>query len=125
MRSMTIELAGREVELAATFKAASELSQKVGDPIAIAREAQIEAAMSQTGLIYHPKWSFTVDNVPLILHIGAKAAGSKMSLADMQDAVMEAGFLEAKASALEYIALIITPKAQEKVDSEGEAKPGE
>lgn len=125
MRSMTAELAGRHIDLAATFGAAREMSQKVGDPIAIAREAQLEAAMGAAGMVYHPKWVFTVENVPAVLHIGAKAAGSKMTLAEMQDVVMEAGFLEAKAVALEYIALIITPKAQEQVESDKEAKPGE
>lgn len=125
MRKMTASLGGYELELAATFAAASDLSEKVGDPLAIAREAQIEAMLSGVGQVYHPKWQFTVKNVPTILHIGMKAAGSDMSLDKVQEMVVENGFMEAKAIALDYVAMIVTPKSQELDDEGGEKSSGE
>lgn len=121
MRKLKANLGGHEIELAITFGAAAEIHEKVGDPLAIAREAQVEAMMVQGGQIYHPRWQFTVKNVPVILHEGIKAAGGTMSLEKVQEAAAEAGFMEAKAIALDYVAAIVTPKSQE-ID---ESKPSE
>lgn len=123
MRKLKASLGGHELELAITFGAAAELHEKVGDPLAIAREAQVEAMMTQAGQIYHPRWQFTVKNVPVILHEGIKAAGGSMSLEKVQEAVAEAGFMEAKAIALDYVAAIVTPKSQEiNADGAGEGE---
>lgn len=125
MRKLTATLGDEQLELAATFGAAADLHEKVGDPLAIAREAQIEAMLSGMGQVYHPKWAFNVKNVPLILHIGIKAAGGKMGLDKVQELVADAGFLEAKSVALDYIAMIVTPKSQEAIEGDGDTKPGE
>lgn len=125
MRKLKASLGGHELELAATFGAASDLSEQVGDPLAIAREAQIEAMLSGVGQVYHPKWQFTVKNVPTILHIGIKAAGRDMTLEKVQEMVVENGFLEAKTIALDYIAMIVTPKSQELDDEDSGASSGE
>jgi hypothetical protein len=127
MRKLKANLAGYEIELAVTFGAAAEIHEKVGDPLAIAREAQVEAMMVKAGQIYHPRWQFTVKNVPVILHEGIKAAGGTMSLEKVQEITAEAGFMEAKAIALDFVAAIVTPKSQEldaDKPSEGGA-PGE
>lgn len=121
MRKLKATLGGHEIELAVTFAAAAEIHEKVGDPLAIAREAQVEAMMVQAGQIYHPRWQFTVKNVPIILHEGIKAAGGTMSLEKVQEATAEAGFMEAKAIALDFVAAIVTPKSQE-IDAD---KPSE
>jgi hypothetical protein len=127
MRKLKANLGGHDIDLAITFGAAAELHEKVGDPLAIAREAQVEAMMTQAGQIYHPRWQFTVKNVPVILHEGIKAAGGSMSLEKVQEAVADAGFMEAKAIALDYVAAIVTPKSQEiNADSADEGgSPGE
>lgn len=125
MRKLTATLGDEQLELAATFGAASDLHDRVGDPLAIAREAQIEAMLAATGQVYHPKWQFSIKNVPLILHIGIKAAGGKMSLDKVQELVADAGFLEAKAIALDFIALIVTPKSQEAIEASEEPQTGE
>jgi hypothetical protein len=127
MRKLSASLGGHEFQLAATFGAASDMADQVGDPLAIAREAQLEAMLSETGQVYHPKWQFSIRNVPTILHIGMKAAGSDMSLSKVQDMVVENGFMEAKAIALDYIAMIVTPKSQEiNADADtGNTSPGE
>lgn len=125
MRKLKASLGGHELELAATFGAAADLSEQVGDPLAIAREAQIEAMLSGVGQVYHPKWQFTVKNVPTILYIGLKAAGRDMPLEKVQEMVVENGFMEAKTIALDYIALIVTPKSQELDREDGDAPSGE
>lgn len=113
MRKLKASLGGHELELAVTFGAAAEIHEKVGDPLAIAREAQIEGMMTNAGQIYHPRWQFTVKNVPVILYEGIRAAGGSMSLEKVQEIVADAGFMEAKAVALDFVAAIVTPKSQE------------
>ena len=70
MRQYDGELGGRKITLAATFKASQRIAEQVGDPLTIAREAALEAYMLSSGIVYEPKWRFTVENVPLILWIG-------------------------------------------------------
>lgn len=110
MRTMTIEHGGETYELAATFKASLEIADKVGDPLSIAREAVLEAIMMQTRMPYTPKFSFTVRNVPVILHAGLKAAGVDMKLAQVEELVFDHGFVHARLWAADYIALLVEPK---------------
>lgn len=126
MRSMTATLAGRDLTLAVTFVAAQEIAQKAGDPFAIMREAQLEAMLAKVGQVYHPKWNFTVENVPQIIYSGAKAGGEKITLQDVQSLVMDAGILEAREVAIDFITMIATPSAKETLDEvEKDDAPGE
>lgn len=119
MREITASLGGEEITLAATFKASVEIAEKIADPLAIAREASLEAMFGQALQVYEPKWRFTVLNVPQIIHIGTRAAGDKRTLAEIQELVFAEGFPSARAIALEYLALIVTPKAEEVTGKEG------
>lgn len=120
---MLVTIGGVDLELAYTFGAGREISQKIGDPLAIAREAAVEAMMGQAGLTYSPKWMPTVENVPMMLWIGAKHAGMSIKLEQVQEAVFAHGFLEAKEVAMGYLAGIVTPSAREKSDdAEGGSK---
>jgi len=104
--------------LGLNFGAAREIAQKVGDPMAITREAALEAMMVQAGLSHTPKWVPTVENVPMILFIGAKHGGEGFpKLEAVQAAVFHHGFLEARALALDFIAGLVTPTAREKMDT--------
>lgn len=125
MRELTVSLGGEDVTLAATFKASVEIADKIADPLVIAREASLEAMLGQAGQIYEPKWRFTVQNVPAIIHIGTKAAGDKRTLAEIQELVFAAGFIEARAVALDYLALIVTPRSEEAEPSKAGGAPGE
>lgn len=125
MRAMTAEFGGLRLELAATFGAARDIAKQVADPLAIAREAALEAMMAQVGQVYHPKFTFTVDNIPVLIHIGARAAGEKVTLAEIQDAVFEAGLLVGKSIASDYLALIVTPRSEETQPDEGKDQSGE
>lgn len=123
-----VTIGGLDLELAFTFGAGREISQKIGDPLAIAREAAIEAMMTQSGMTYSPKWVPTVENVPMMLWIGAKHAGMTVKLDQVQEAVFAHGFIEAKDIAMDYLAGIVTPSAREKVDGVeggGKADAGE
>lgn len=122
MHSMQVTIGGLDLELGFTFGAGREIAQKVGDPLAIAREAALEAMLNQAGLVHNPKWQPTVENVPMILWIGAKHGGMKdLKLEAVQDAVFQHGFLESKVIAIDYLAGIVTPMAREKLDTgEGE-----
>jgi len=119
MRELEATLSGTEIKLAATFKAGVDLSQKVADPLYIAREATLEVLMSERGLPYTPKWMFTTENIPVIIHIGMKAAGSNKTLEQVQEMVFDEGFPNARAIAMEYIGLLVGPTPEE-VDSKEE-----
>lgn len=121
MREIIVELGGEELTLAATFKASLEISERVGDPLMIVREAAIEAMMAKGGVTYEPKWRFTVANVPQIIWIGLKAAGDARKLEQVQELVFSAGFLDAKDVAARYLAGIVSPKSEElEASKEGE-----
>jgi hypothetical protein len=124
MRTVIIALGDQTFDLGVTFGAATDIAKRVADPLMMAREAQVEAGMAAAGLNYQPKWVPTVDNVPVILHIGMKAAGGDMTLAQVQELCADAGFMEARDQAMNYVAAIVTPKAQEKVEGEAKGDPG-
>ena len=124
MREIIVDLGGEELTLAATFKASVEISDRVGDPLVIAREAAIEAMMSQNGVPYDPRWKFSVRNVPEIIWIGAKAAGDKRKLEDVQELVFAAGFIAARDVATRYLAAIVSPTSEEIEESGGDKEPG-
>lgn len=119
MHSKAVTIGGIDLELAFTFGAAREIAQKVGDPLAIAREAALEAMMANVNMVHNPKWLPTVDNVPLMIWIGAKHGGFAGKLEDVQDAVFLHGFVECKQIALDYLAGIVTPSARETMDGKG------
>jgi hypothetical protein len=119
MRECEVQLGGETVTLAATFAAATKIADKVADPLAIAREAALEASMLGRGLPYEPRFKFSVQNVPMILHIGMTAAGSKATLAEVQEMVFDAGFIVARDAATEYIATLVMPRSEE--TTEGKA----
>jgi hypothetical protein len=121
MRDMVAILGGHEITLRATFAAAAEIAQRVADPIAFAREASM--AMAMPG--YVPKVTFNVQNLPVILWIGMKAAGSKATMEQVQSDVFEAGFPEAMGVADAYLAMIVSPKSERKIEADGDAEPGE
>lgn len=124
-REMTAALGAVELPLAATFKASVEVSEKVADPLLISREAMIEGMMISGGMAYQPKFAFTVSNVPVLLHIGHKAAGGKMTLEQVQEAVFEAGFISAMDQAAQYIRLLVEPHSDEIEPKDTDAAPGE
>lgn len=117
MRMFNFEHDGTDYELAATFAASIEIADKVADPLAIAREAAMEAALAQARIPYQPKFMFTIRNVPQILFAGFRAAGSTMKLKDVEELVFDMGFIEARAKASDYLALIVSPKPT-KIDEE-------
>lgn len=123
MREMTATLAGKEITLAASFKASIEISQKVADPMMIARELAVEERMLDVGLSYRPTWQANTENVPVIIHIGMKAAGDKRDLEDVQQLVFDHGMVSASTVAMDYLSLLLSPQPKAKPE-ESEAAPG-
>ena len=118
MRLFNFEHDGKDYELAATFAASIEIADKVADPLAIAREAAMEAALAQARIPYQPKFMFTIRNVPQILFAGFRAAKSDMKLKDVEELVFDMGFIEAREKASDFLALIVTPKPSREVAEE-------
>lgn len=119
MRELQGTLGGREITLAATFGASVKIAKEVGDPLMIAREANLEAMMINNGIPYTPKWNFTVENIPKLLLIGMRAAGATAKIEDAQELVFDAGFPAARDFCVEYLALIVGPQPEEEADEEG------
>jgi len=125
MREVTIKLAGKELTLLANFKASLELAEKVCDPMQMAREASVTDAMHSRGINYTPKWQFDIDNVPQVIYIGLKAAGSTMKLEEVQELVFEEGFFSAMSEATRYVTHIVGPQTEEEMEpSDDKGEPG-
>ena len=119
MREIYAQLNGEPITLGATFKASIEISERIADPLMIAREAALEAMMGDRGVTYTPRWMFTVETVPLLIWIGIKHGGGKHTLEQVQEMVFDAGFIPARAVATDYLAAIVTPQSDEVTASEG------
>jgi len=76
----------------------------------LANEPARVAAWLSARSPYNPNFDVTVRNVPQILFIGLRAAGSELKLAEVEELVFEAGFVHARLWAADYIALIVEPK---------------
>lgn len=124
-RRMTATLAGEDVTLAATFDAAAEIMEKVADPLAIARDAATEHALSAAGVVYDAKFKWNVRNVPQVIHIGMKAAGDKRDLKAVQQMVFDYGLIEGSAVAIQFITMLVTPQSEEAGTEKGEGGSGE
>jgi len=122
MRELKTTLAGKPVSLAATFKASMEIAEEVTDPLYISREIMVEYTMQERGIPYTPRWMFTVQNIPLILHIGMKAAGSTLTVDKVQEMVFEEGFANSRDIATEYLGLIVGPAPEEELEGEEESE---
>lgn len=125
MRTMTITLGGKEYTLAANFKAALEIAETVGDPLRIAREAVVESTFLAANIPYDPKFEFTIKNLPQIIYIGAKhVKGQEVSLAAIQEAVFEEGFIPVRVMASKYLAKLVANGPTVKTGEE-DSSPGE
>lgn len=118
-RRMTATLAGEDVTLAATFEAASEIMDKVADPLAIARDAAAEHTFAAAGMVYDAKFKWTVKNIPAVIQIGMKAAGDKRDLKAVQQMVFQNGLIESAAIAVQFVTMLVTPQSEEAGESEG------
>ena len=125
MRSHSVELGHMQLDLAVTFGVARDIREKVADPLKIAQEAAISARFSAAGIARAASFEFDVENVPLILWLGAKPNHSEVKLSDVQEACCDIGFAAAMHIADGYLAQFIAPRSQEKPEASGEAKPGE
>lgn len=109
-REMTIRLGGRHITLLANYGAAEACTKEIGDPLFIAREFMLDEHALKTGRIGHvPLFQFTAENIPRMLHIGTKAAGSAMTLGELQALAFRDGFYASRYQAIRYLNLLVQP----------------
>lgn len=125
MRVYPVEIGSLQIDLAVTFGVAREIKEKIADPMLIAQEAAIGQRMADAGFTYSPKFSFDVENIPLVIWLGGKATDPALKLSDVQEACCDIGFVSAMQIADGFLAQFIAPRAKEKVEAKGEAKAGE
>ncbi len=126
MRTHAVEIGALQLDLAVTFGVAREISEKVADPMLIAAEAAMAARMEAAGIQYKAgRFAFDVENIPLILWLGAKPNHPDLKLSDVQEAICDAGFMTGMLLADGFLAQFIAPSAKEKIETKGKTKPGE
>lgn len=125
MRTYSVELGHLQLDLAITFGVAREIREKIADPLKIAQEASISARFAAAGISRNAGFEFDVENVPLMIWAGAKVNHPDMKLSEVQEACCDVGFAVAMQVADGFLAQFIAPRAKEKPEASGEAKPGE
>lgn len=125
MRSYSVELGSLQLDLAISFGVAKEIGEKVADPMLIAQEAATSAHMARMGIVHKSRFEFSVQNIPMIIWIGAKLGNPALKLSEVQEACCEIGFMPAMTIADRYLVQFIAPRSQENVDTDKDAKPGE
>lgn len=125
MRVHSVEVGHLQLDLAVTFGVARDIREKVADPLKIAQEAAISARFAAAGINRNAGFEFDVENVPMILWLGAKVHHSDLKLSEIQEACCDIGFANAMQIADGFLAQFIAPRSQEKPEASGEAKPGE
>lgn len=109
MRNEEINLAGRKVKLARTFKALSRITEEAVDPMALMDEAQAEALAAREGREHTPRIRLTTDLMAKVLQIGAEEAGEEITPEEMQDAIFETGAYIVRDVTLGYLYIMVTP----------------
>ena len=125
MRIMEINLGGKDVELSLSFGAASEIAQKVADPLLISRESELEYRYTKAGIVgYDPKFKFTLQTVCAILHIGAKHVNKDVTLEAVQEMVFDDGMMNAQGKATDYLVEMLGARPEEADSVAKGEKPG-
>jgi hypothetical protein len=129
MRTVLAELGALHLDLGVTFGAGREIAAKVADPLFIVQETQIATAIAeQYGPVatakHESKFSFTVENIPLIIWIGGKVTQPDLKLSDVQESMMDAGINAALPIVVRYLGAFFAPMGQEKVETDGETQAG-
>lgn len=107
MRSVTVEIAGESIDLPVTYAAGSTLSKAGFDPFKLAT-TKFE--------------SMTGDDAIRILHIGAKASGSKLKHEQIGEAAYTDGISQYVTAAAKYLVAFVVAETEFPVSGEGEAE---
>jgi hypothetical protein len=97
-RTVEVTIGGTVYRMPASYKAAREIAQKVGDPLKLA-----VAAYRQGGAV-----SMSVDDVVNVIAIGAGLAGCSLTVEAVGDAIVEAGVMEYLPVVGDYILAIVS-----------------
>ena len=109
-REIKVSLGRECVTLRATPSVLAEVQRLVADPLLITRELFLDDyALAAQQFGHRPRFQFSITNIPEFLHIGAVAAGSELTLSDIENLTFACGYVEAKNRALEFLALLLGP----------------
>ena len=119
MRTMEINLGGKDIELSLSFGAANEIAKRVADPLLIWRESQQEHQFLKMGITgYDPKFKFDLQSVCAIIHIGMKHVDKAIELSSVQEMVFDGGLLNSQTAATEYLVELLGAGPEEVVETE-------
>jgi len=124
MRSIDVEVGGACRQLVANWSAAQKMVDRVADPLFIAQEAAKEATLTNSGILYTPKFRFDLNVVVDTIHIGLEAGGTEVTRDEVGQWVFDTGLDEAQGIAAEYIGIMVTAQSKVIEPSEGDDEPG-
>lgn len=113
MRTYEMELGPHKLTLATSFKANMLITERVMDPMQIARDEALFAEAQEKGRAYTPKFEMTVLNVAKMIHAGQEAAGGKLSLEEVGEIVMEVGAVNCMIEVGNYLSALVSGESQE------------
>jgi hypothetical protein len=120
MRIFKAEIGPLQLDLVIDFGVARGIKEQVGDPMLIAQEAAIAARMAEAGFTHKAKFAFDIENIPLIIWLGAKASDPDLKLSQVQDACIDIGLGAAMGIADSFLAQFIAPRSQAKAKLKAE-----
>jgi hypothetical protein len=97
-RTVEVVLDGQAYAMPASYRAAREIAQKVGDPLKLALAAHRSGGAVPMG----------IDDVVGILAIGVRLAGCKLSTEEIGEAVVDAGVTNYIGTVGDYILAIVS-----------------
>ena len=122
MRTYQLKIGKRTVECATTFKANMMITERVMDPMIIAREEALFAQAQAAGRNYEGAYKMTTMNLVKIIHAGQEAAGGKLDLDEIGDMVMEAGPVNVLQETGNYLAALVAGESVELTPAKKGAK---
>lgn len=125
MRTFKAKLGALQLELAVSFRAGREITEKVADPMFVLRETQAEQMAEKVGMRYQPKFVWGMENIPLAIWIGAKETQPDLKLSEVQEACVENGLINAMQIADAFVAQFLTSQSKEPIETKGDTAPGE
>lgn len=105
MRTVTVEICGETIDMPVSFAAGCALADAGCDPLVVAMQSGRGSSLTSV-------------DVAKIIHVGAKQAGSKLTLEQIGEEVFRSGILPYLKPATEYIAAFVTASPEHPVKGE-------
>lgn len=113
MRTYKVKVGDREIECALTFTAHMLITDRVMDPMQIARDEALMQQAMKAGRDYKGDFSMTTLNLVKIIHAGHEAFGGKLTLEEIGGMVIDAGPVNVLEPVGGYLAALVGGELQE------------